>query len=111
MRKVDLGIELLDLESNWLQEHELFETLEIIWLQQFTIGESKRLEAEFSHLKAKYKVAKNWELSLSSVLYPILWKLESESSLTDLEVKFLRDNNLTQTITIVQDIKHFANLK
>ncbi|MCW5317402.1 hypothetical protein GTQ43_27420 [Nostoc sp. KVJ3] len=111
LRKVDLEIELSELEFNWLQEHELFETLEIIWLQQFRMGESKRLEAEFSHLKAKYKVAKNWESSLSSVLYPILWKLESGNSLTDSEVKLLQDNNLVQTIALVQDIKNFANLK
>ncbi len=112
LRKVDLGIELNDLESNWLQEHELFETLEMIWLQQFRMGESKRLEAEFSHLKAKYKVAKNGELSsLGSVLYPILWKLEAENSLTDSEVRFLQDNHLTQLVAIVQDIKRFAELK
>lgn len=111
LRKVDLGIELSDLESNWLQENELFETLEIIWLEQFKMGESKRLEAEFSHLKAKYKVAKNWESSVGNVLYPILWKLESENSLTDSEVKLLQDNNLTQTVAIVQDIKRFADLK
>ncbi|MEH2240580.1 hypothetical protein [Nostoc sp.] len=111
LRKVDIGIELLDLEFNWLQEHELFETLEIIWLQQFRMGESKRLEDEFSHLKAKYKVAKNWESSVGSVLYPILWKLESENSLTDSEIKLLQDNNLTQIVTIAQDIKRFAELK
>ncbi|MEH1998276.1 MAG: hypothetical protein V7L00_05920 [Nostoc sp.] len=111
LRKVDLGIELNDLESNWLKEHELFETLEIIWLQQFRMGESKRLEAEFSDLKAKYKVAKNWESSVGSVLYPILWKLESENSLTDSEIQLLQDNNLTQIVTIAQDIKRFAQLK
>ncbi|MBG1265610.1 hypothetical protein F8S12_03845 [Nostoc sp. WHI] len=111
LRKLDLGIELTDLEFNWLQEHELFETIEIIWLQQFRMGESKRLEAEFSHLKAKYKVAKNLESSVGSVLYPILWKLESENSLTDSEVKLLQDNNLTQIVTIAQDIKRFAELK
>ncbi|MEH2301793.1 MAG: hypothetical protein V7K88_23080 [Nostoc sp.] len=111
LRKVDLGIELFDLEFNWLQEHELFETLEIIWLQQFRMGESKRLEAEFSHLRAKYKVAKNWESSVGSILYPILWKLESENSLTDSEVKLLQENNLSQTVAIVQDIKCFADLK
>lgn len=111
LRKVDLGIELLDLESNWLQEHELFETLEIIWVQQFRIGESKRLEDEFSHLKTKYKVAKNGESSVGNVLYPILWKLESEKSLTDSEIKLLQDNNLTQIVTIAQDIKRFAELK
>ncbi|MEH2109727.1 hypothetical protein [Nostoc sp.] len=111
LRKVDIGIELSDLEFNWLQEYELFETLEIIWLQQFSMGESKRLEDEFSHLKAKYKVAKNWESSVGNVLYPILWKLESENSLTDSEVKLLQDNNLTQTVAIFQDIKRFADLK
>ncbi|MFW9264752.1 hypothetical protein [Nostoc sp. CALU 546] len=111
LRKLDLGIELLDLESNWLQEHELFETLEIIWLEQFRMGESKRLEAEFSHLKAKYKVANNWESSVDNFLYPILWKVDSENSLNDSEVKLLQENNLTQIVTIAQDIKRFAELK
>ncbi|AVH70051.1 hypothetical protein NLP_1254 [Nostoc sp. 'Lobaria pulmonaria (5183) cyanobiont'] len=111
LRKVDLDIELSELEFNWLQEHQLFETIEVIWLQQFKMGESKRLEAEFSDLKTKYKVAKNWESSVGSVLYPILWKLESENTLTDLEVKLLQDNNLTQTVAIVQEIKCFADLK
>ncbi|MHC5823015.1 MAG: tetratricopeptide repeat protein, partial [Nostoc sp.] len=40
-----------------------------------------------------------------------LWKLESENSLTDSEVKLLQDNNLTQIVTIAQDIKRFAQLK
>jgi hypothetical protein len=44
-------------------------------------------------------------------LYPILWKLDSENSLTDSEAKLLQENNLTQTVAIVQDIKRFANLK
>lgn len=111
LRKVDLGIELTELEFDCLKEYELLQTIEIIWLEQFKKEEAKRLEAEFSELKAKYKVAKNWDSSVGSVLYPILWKLESENSLTDSEVKFLQENHLTQTVVIVQDIKRFADLK
>lgn len=111
LRKVDLGIELTELEFDWLREQELFETIENIHLQQFSLGEAKRLEAEFSHLKTKYKVGKPWEYSVDSFLYPILWKLESGNNLTDSEVKLLQDNILTQTIAILQDIRNFVALK
>ena len=111
LRKVDLGIELTELEFNWLQEHQLFETIEIIALQKFQAGEAKRLEAEFTHLKTKYKVGKPWEYSLDSFLYAILWKLQSGNNLTDSEIKLLQDNHLTQTVAIVQDIRYFIALK
>jgi hypothetical protein len=111
LRKVDLGIELSELEFDWLREQELCETLEIIWLKQRRTEEAKRLEADFSHLKTKYKVPKNWDLSLANFLYPILWKLESENKLSDSEVKLLKDNNLNETVAIVQEIGRFAELK
>jgi hypothetical protein len=111
LRKVDLGIELTKLEFDWLKEKEFFETTEIIWLQQFRVGEAKRLESEFAHLKTKYKVAKSWESSIENFLYPMLWKLDSGINLTDSEIKLLQDNNLNQTVAIIQEIKHFANLK
>ncbi|MFN6513581.1 MAG: hypothetical protein RMY29_003640 [Nostoc sp. CreGUA01] len=111
LRKVDLGIELTELEFNWLREHQLFETIETIGLQQFSLGEAKRLETEFSRLKTKYKVAKAWEYSIDSFLYPILWKLESGNNLTDSEIKLLEDNILTKTLAIAQDIRNFVLLK
>jgi len=111
LRKVDLGIELTELEFNWLREHQLFETIETIGLQQFSLGEAKRLETEFSRLKTKYKVAKAWEYSIDSFLYPILWKLESGNNLTNSEIKLLEDNILTKTLAIAQDIRNFVLLK
>ncbi|MFN6560290.1 MAG: hypothetical protein RMY28_010820 [Nostoc sp. ChiSLP01] len=111
LRKVDLGIELIELEFDWLREHQLFETIETIGLQQFSLGEAKRLETEFSRLKTKYKVAKAWEYSIDSFLYPLLWKLESGNNLTDSEIKLLEDNILTKTLAIAQDIRNFVLLK
>ncbi|MGM3305336.1 hypothetical protein ACSQ6I_04995 [Anabaena sp. WFMT] len=92
LRKVDLELELSELEFNWLRENQLTQTIEIIWLQKFRNGELKRLEDEFSQLQAKYKVTKSWESSVTSFLYPILWKLDSEHNLTDSEIQSLRHN-------------------
>ncbi|WP_016948962.1 hypothetical protein [Anabaena sp. PCC 7108] len=111
LRKVDLGLELSELELNWLQKNELTQTIEIIWVQKFRKGELKRLEDEFSQLKAKYKITKSWESSLNSFLYPILWKLDKEGHLDNDEIQLLQDKNLSQIVEIAQDIKKFAALK
>ena len=111
LRKVDLGIELTELEFDWLRKQELCETLEIIWLEQRRTEEAKRLEADFSYLKTKYKVPKHCDLSLTSFLYPILWKLKAENQLSDSEIKLLKDNNLDKTVDIVEEIKRFNTLK
>ncbi|WP_414551123.1 hypothetical protein [Anabaena sp. CCY 0017] len=111
LRKVDLDIELSELELNWLRKRKLFETIEIIELEKFKLGERKRLEIEFSQLKTKYKVSNNWDTSVTSFLYSILWKLEAGNNLTDSEFKLLQDNRLTQTVEIVQDMRRFAALK
>jgi hypothetical protein len=111
LRKADLGIQLTDLELVWLKEHELFETIDLIWLEQHRADEPKKLEAEFSHLRAKYKVPENWYSSLSSFLYPILWKLNYEGQLTDSDLKLLKDFNLLETISIAQQIIDFTSLK
>ncbi|MDP5337833.1 MAG: hypothetical protein NWQ28_04565 [Nodularia sp. (in: cyanobacteria)] len=111
LRKIDLDIELNELELNWLREQKVFETLEIIELGKFKLEERKRLETEFSQLKTKYKVSNNWDKSVTSFLYSILWKLEAGNNLTDSEFKLLQDNRLTQTVEIVQDMRRFAALK
>ncbi|HIK03212.1 MAG TPA: hypothetical protein IGS40_00615 [Trichormus sp. M33_DOE_039] len=111
LRKIDLGIDLTELEWEWLRKEELFGTIEIIEIQRFSMGEAKRLEAEFAHLKTKYKISKVWEYSVDSFLYPILWKLEYENDLSDSELKLLQEHNLNQTLAIVQDIRQFVTLK
>jgi hypothetical protein len=112
LRKIDLGIELLDLESNWLGESELEETLEVIKQeQQYKMQEFGNLELEFSKLKSKYKATKHdisWE---SSQLYFILLKLESGNLATDSDVKWLRANGLYETNKIAQEVNRFTQLK
>ncbi|MEH1803398.1 MAG: hypothetical protein V7L13_30385 [Nostoc sp.] len=112
LRKLDLGIELLDLESNWLGESQLEETLEAIKQEQkHKVQEFGNLEFEFSKLKSKYKATSykgSWQ---SSHLYFILLKLESGNFLTDLEVKWLRANGLYETNKIAQEVKLFSQLK
>ncbi|MEH2212744.1 hypothetical protein [Nostoc sp.] len=112
LRKIDLGIELLDLESNWLGESRLEETLEAIkQKQKYKVQEFRNLEFEFSKLKSKYK-ATNYNVSWQSThLYFILLKLESGNLLTDLEVQWLRRSGLYETNQIAQEVKRFTQLK
>jgi hypothetical protein len=112
LRKVDLGIELSDLEFNWLGESELKETLEAIKQeQQHRFQEFGNLEFEFSKLKSKYKATKDNISWQSSRLYFILLKLESGNLLTDSEVKWLISNGLHETNQIAQEVKRFTQLK
>jgi hypothetical protein len=112
LRKLDLGIELLDLESNWLGESKLEKTLEVIKQeQQYRLQEFGNLEFEFSKLKSKYKATKHNGSWRSSHLYFILLKLESGNFLTDLEVQWLRATGLYETNQIAQEVKLFTQLK
>ncbi|TAF39929.1 MAG: hypothetical protein EAZ68_11580, partial [Oscillatoriales cyanobacterium] len=70
-----------------------------------------KLDAKFSQLKSKFKVTRHRDLRLSSPLYPILWKLDSENKLTDLEVKYLKKQGLTEIVAIVEEMARFAVLK
>jgi hypothetical protein len=112
LRKVDLGIELSNLEFNWLRESKLDKTLKVIQKeQQLRQQELINLEIEFTQLKSKYKAKKHnipWE---SSNLYYILLKLESGSLLTDSENQWLKANNLSDTNNIAQEIQQFTQLK
>jgi hypothetical protein len=110
LRKADLEIEISKFERKWLQEHELLETIKAIEQElQRKEQERSKLDAEFSQLKSKFKATRG--LVISSPLYPILWKLDSENQLTDLEVKYLQEQGLTQTVTIVEEMARFALLK
>jgi hypothetical protein len=112
LRKADLELEITDFEWNWLLKQELLETIEAIKQEpQRKAEEPRKLDAEFSQLKSKFKVTRHRDLRLSSPLYPILWKLDSENQLTDLEVKYLQEQGLTETVAIVQEMAGFAALK
>ena len=58
LRKVDLGIKTIDLELDWLKEHQLFETIEVIQQhEQHRAEELRKLDWEFEQIKFKYKVS------------------------------------------------------
>jgi hypothetical protein len=111
LRKADLEIELTDLELDWLRERQLFDTIDLIWLARRRTEEPKRLETEFYHFKSKYQVGKAGDSSLSSLLYPILWKLDSEGNITDAEVEWLQQQGFDRTASLAQEMGRFAALK
>ena len=114
LRKANLEFEISKFERNWLQEHELLETIKAIEQEPQRKAEERiKLDAKFSQLKYKFKVTRprDRDLSLSNPLYPILWKLDSENKLTGLEVKYLQEQGLTEIVAIVQEMARFAVLK
>ncbi|MEG4503450.1 hypothetical protein QUA81_08060 [Microcoleus sp. F6_B4] len=114
LRKADLEFEISKFERNWLQEHELLKTIKAIEQEPLHKAEERsKLDAKFSKLKSKFKVTRprDRDFSLSNPLYPILWKLDSENKLTGLEVKYLKEQGLTETVAIVEEMARFAALK
>lgn len=114
LRKADLEFEISKFERNWLQEHELLKTIKAIEQEPLHKAEERsKLDAKFSQLKSKFKVTRprDRDFSLSNPLYPILWKLDSENKLTGLEVKYLKEQGLTETVAIVEEMVRFAALK
>ncbi len=112
LRKADLEIGITDFEWNWLLERELLETIEAIeQALKRNDEEQRKLRDKLSQLKSKFKVSRSHDVELASPLYPILWKLDSESQLTDLEVKYLQEQGLTETVAISEEMARFAALK
>lgn len=108
LRKFDLGLEVTELEFNWLRCQELFETAEIIFKQQeYKSVELRTLRNEFDSLKSQYQIPKirtDFKDS-SNTLFPILWKLNSEKSLTNSEIEWLKNNQLNATIALVHKMQ------
>lgn len=112
LRKADLECAITGFEWDWLLNQELLETIKAIEQEPLHKAEERRkLDANFSQLKSKFKVTRPGEFGISSPLYPILWKLDSENQLTDLEVKYLQQQRLTEIVAIVQEMARFAALK
>jgi hypothetical protein len=112
LRKADLEFEITDFEWNWLRDNKLGETIEAIEYEpQRRAEEIPKLDTEFSQLKSKFKVTKRHDLRLSSPLYPILGKLDSEHQLIQSEVNYLKEQGLTETLAIAQEMAQFAALK
>ena len=112
LRKADLGIEITEIERNWLRSNELFETIEAIENdQQFKAKEIVDLGIKFSNLKSQYK-ATNYHISWKlSPLYFILCRLDSENHITDSEINWLKSYGLNDTVALAQQMEDFARLK
>ncbi|MDJ0554168.1 MAG: hypothetical protein QNJ68_06960 [Microcoleaceae cyanobacterium MO_207.B10] len=112
LRRVDFGTSITEVEFQYLEAHQLFETIKLIKLElnleQYKNAEVKRLENELLGLKEKYKVPKNVEFDF---LHPLLFKLDTENILTGSEIKLLEDYNLRKTLAIASNITEFAKLK
>jgi hypothetical protein len=108
LKQLDAKEGLGDSDVNWLKEHELFETLEIFQQQEAA------KESEFYQLKDKYQATKHPDSSASSPLYPILQKLDADKQLSELEIDWLEQHELIETLDIIREIeqkRHFAALK
>ncbi|NJL63099.1 MAG: hypothetical protein HC903_16290, partial [Methylacidiphilales bacterium] len=111
MRKADLGMQVTDIELQWLAENRLFNCIEFISLQQYKAEEENRLEAELMQLRAKYRIPQNVELPISSSIFSVLWKLETGHALGNSDFELLNAHNLLETVALIQDITNFLQLK
>ncbi len=108
LKQLDAKEQLRDSDVTWLKEYELCETLEIFQRQ-----EAAR-EAEFAQLKDKYQATKHPDSSAFSPLYPILQNLDADKQLSESEIDWLKQHELTETLDIILEIeqkRHFAALK
>lgn len=109
LKKLDVKDQLTDSEADWLLKLGFEETLEIYWQQE----NEKKAELEFLELKSKFQVYAYPASSISSPLYYILKKLNSEE-LESSECEWLKQENLSELIVIDQTLKNgrfFAALK
>jgi hypothetical protein len=112
LRKADLGIKITEIEWNWLLDHNLLETIEAIeQQQQYKITLHRQLEAEFSQLKSKYKVARSYLGKISNQLYPILYQVDSEHHLSNSNIEWLKQHNLGNTAKFAEMTGDFFQLK
>jgi len=111
LRKAELGIQVTNLEFQWLAENRLFRSIEIISLQQYQAEDLQRLEVEFLSLRPKYHIPEELDLPIASPVYSILWKLDAGEVPTGSELELLTSYDLVATINLIQDILNFSKLK
>jgi len=111
LRKADLGMDINDIEWNWLLDNQLLETITTIKKEQEDKAQAiRQLDREFDQLRVKYNVTHRMNKNYSPV-YSILWKLDSEHQITDSEIDFLIKNSLKYVGDQALQIKEFKQLK
>jgi len=111
LRKAEVNIAISEQEQDWLESHRLHKTLAVIQLAQYQAQEKQRLEDEFNHLKHQYQIPGYFDLSTSSSLYTILWKLEYEHQVTDNDVQWLFTQHLDEQARLAESVTEFTRLK
>ncbi|NEP81752.1 MAG: hypothetical protein F6K39_28475 [Okeania sp. SIO3B3] len=112
LKTIDSAKKLSAEESNWLSNHGLLETLKIYLKQEKE--KQREAEAKFAKLKDKYQATKYPDKSVSSPLFSILKKLETETILKKSELNWLEKNQLTETFSIAEkqeQKREFTRLK
>jgi hypothetical protein len=92
LNHVENGESLKIHEINWLTSNNLNNSLSVI---------------DFINLKVKYKATVIEDLSISSNLYKVLKKIDSNIALPENDFNFLKKRKLTETINIA--IENYAN--
>ncbi|MBD2388415.1 hypothetical protein H6G32_23925 [Cylindrospermum sp. FACHB-282] len=108
LKKLDQAENLIASEHEWLKNNKLLETIEILSQKKSII------KAQFAQLKDKYQAVKYSDLSLSSPLYLILQKIDVGNNLSESEIAWLEQQELSETIAIAQELeqtREFADLK
>lgn len=109
LKKLDAKEELSRTETEVLL-NDFEETLEIYWQQE----DERKSQRQFAELKLKYKVDYYPDHSISSPLYSILKKIDSEKELESSESEWLKQEKLVNLIKIDEDRKDrklFGKLK
>ncbi|HBK21982.1 MAG TPA: hypothetical protein DDZ60_05600, partial [Planktothrix sp. UBA10369] len=111
LRKADLGMNINEIEWNWLLDNQLLETITTIEKEQEDKAQAIcQLDREFDLLKVKYNVTHKVNNNYTPIC-SILWKLDSEHEITDSEVDFLRKNSLNYVADQSLQIKEFKQLR
>ncbi|MFY8175117.1 MAG: hypothetical protein ACOVK1_12285, partial [Planktothrix agardhii] len=111
LRKADLGMDINDIEWNWLLDNQLLETITTIKKEQEDKAQAiRQLDREFDQLRVKYNVTHRMNKNYSPV-YSILWKLDSEHEITDSEIDFLIKNSLKYVADQALQITEFKQLR
>lgn len=114
LAKAELAIALTDLEKYWLQEQDLWSSLDLIEKQQ-NLGNqlADQLQENFQRLSSKYKAigSSSWR---DNNLYIILLKLDREEVLTRDEIRWLRNHprsDIQKLVVFYDKTRDFIRLK
>jgi phage terminase small subunit len=111
LRKAELGIQITEIEFQWLIENRFTKTAGIIDLQQYKTEELQRLEAELLRLRVRYCIPEDAELTIANPISSLLWKVESGGVISASELELLNHDALVDTKKVIQEVLQFSQLK